>query len=335
MNLIKHKIMMNMTNEQKTMLLVKIPYINMFKLSSIYEKKINLIGGNLSELYKNTYNKEYNNETGKYNIKINGNQYYYNVERYSFFDNNGVEDKKYKYIDLITIKNTQEIKPHLISGAPQKIDNDFLGCKYKNNIHCGSIAIETKNNNASITSLGNDTKCLLSGDNKTEFKYGDILFQIMINICKKENVKKIVLTDNSYRQCGNTDLSLDYLKTLTHGFPHYHKYGFKYKYDHDNQILKENYKHFLTSPTINANKILSLLKEKKIDNKIINKIKKLFEIYKKENNNNEISVRKFVKFYTNDLKDIERCNFIKKIYIDLYTLTGYKPYLTKDYVLYL
>lgn len=297
-----------MTNEQKTMLLVKIPYINMFRLSSTYEKKINLIGGDITELY----NKEYNNGTGKYNIKINGNQYYYNVERYSFFDNNGVEDKKYKYIDLITIKN-----------------------KYKNNIHCGSIAIETKNNNASITSLGNDTKCLLSPDNKTEFKYGDILFQIMINICKKENVKKIVLTDNSYRQCGNTDLSLDYLKTLTQGFPHYHKYGFKYKYEPDNQILKENYKHFLTSPTINANKILSLLKEKKIDNTTINKIKKLFEIYKKENNNDDISVRKFVKFYTNNLKDIERCDFIKKIYIDLYTLAGYKPYLTKDYVLYL
>jgi len=45
----------------------------MFKLSFIYENKIKLIGGNF-----NDYNKEYNNETGKFNITINNNQYYYN-----------------------------------------------------------------------------------------------------------------------------------------------------------------------------------------------------------------------------------------------------------------
>ena len=32
MNSIKHKIMKNMTNEQKTLFLLKIPYINLFKL---------------------------------------------------------------------------------------------------------------------------------------------------------------------------------------------------------------------------------------------------------------------------------------------------------------
>ena len=296
-----------MTNEQKTILLLKIPHINMFKLLSKYENKIKLIGGN-----SNNYNEEYNNKTGKFNISINNNQYYYNVERYSFFNEKGIEDKKYKFIDLITIKD-----------------------KYKNNIHCGSIAINTKRQKATITSLGNSTKCLLSPDNKTEFKYGDILFQIMLNICKKENVKKIELTDNSYRQCGDVNLSLDYLKTMTHGFTHYYKYGFKFKYEPDNEILKKNHEHFLTTPTIKSNKILELLEEKKIDNKTINKIKKLFEIYKKENNNNDISVRKFVKLYTNDLTNKEQCKFIEKIYIDLYTLAGYKPYFTKDYVLIL
>lgn len=125
MNTIKHKIMANMTNEQKTMLLVKIPYINMFKLSFIYENKIKLIGGNF-----NDYNKEYNNETGKFNITINNNQYYYNVERYSFYNEKGIEDKQFKFINLITIKD-----------------------KYKNNIHCGSIAIDTETKIASIYSF--------------------------------------------------------------------------------------------------------------------------------------------------------------------------------------
>ena len=181
--------------------------------------------------------------------------------------------------------------------------------------------------------MGNSPKCLLLPDNKTKIKYGDVLFQIMLNICEKENIKKIELTDNSYRLCGDVNLSLDYLKTLTHGFTHYYKYGFKYKYEPDNKILKENHKHFLTTPTIKSKEILSLLKEKKISSKIIDKIIKLFEIYKKENNSDDISVRKFVKFHTHDLTDIERCKFIEKIYIDLYKLTGYKIYSTKDYIL--
>ena len=198
-----------------------------------YENKIKLVGGEPKD-----YNK-------KYNIILNGNQYYYNVERYSYVDEKDVKDDRFTFIDLITIKD-----------------------KYKNNIHCGSIAIDTKTKKAIITSLGNSPKCLISNGN-VEFKYGDILFQIMINICKKENVRQIELTDNSYRQCcspsldgnlatlGNLNLSLDFLKTMTHCFTHYYKYGFKYKYEPGNQILKENNEHFLTAPTIKANQILN------------------------------------------------------------------------------
>jgi len=181
MNSTKHKIMKDMTDEQKTMLFVKIPYINMFKLTLNYENKIKLVCGEPKD-----YNKKYNNEAGKYNIILNGNQYYYNVQRYSYVDEKDVKDDRFTFIDLITIKD-----------------------KYKNNIHCGSIAIDTKTKKATITSLGNSPKCLISNGN-VEFKYGDVLFQIMINICKKENVRQIDLTDNSYRQCGNVNLSLDF-----------------------------------------------------------------------------------------------------------------------------
>lgn len=108
MNTIKHKIMTNMTNDQKTMLLLKIPYINNFKLLSIYENKIKFIDNNLLLTFKggntNNYDKEYNNDTGKYNIIINNNQYYYNVEQYSFYDEKCIEDKQFKFINLITTK---------------------------------------------------------------------------------------------------------------------------------------------------------------------------------------------------------------------------------------
>jgi O-phosphoseryl-tRNA(Cys) synthetase len=66
---------------------------------------------------------------------------------------------------------------------------------------------------------------------------------------------------------------------------------------------------------------LNLLKEKKIDDERIEKIKKLFELYKKKNNNDDISVKQFVKLLVCDLTNIELCKFIEKIYIDLYKLT--------------
>lgn len=81
------------------------------------------------------------------------------------------------------------------------------------------------------------------------------------------------------------------------------------------------------------NVILKLLKDKKIDNDKIERIKKIIEKYKKENNNDNIHIKLFVKLQTYDLTNVERYKFIEKIYIDLYTLAGYKPYLTKSYVL--
>ena len=353
MNSIKHIIMENMTNEQRTLLLLKIPYINLFKLQKIYKKNINLIDGSSVWLqtgsasnpkekidYDKEYNKEYDNNTGKFNIEIDKNKYYYRVERYSTCspskDGNLAmrgegtkhEDKEYKFIDFITIKD-----------------------KYKGLVDCGSISIDIKNKTATITSLGNgpfskfiknfdglqkknivfflgSPKCLKSKNN-VEFKYGDILYQIMLYICKKEKLKKIELTDNSNRKCGDIDLSLDYLKTLTHGFPHYHKYGFKFKYDEDNETLKENYNNYQNDPKITKNKLLSLLKKKKVDEKTIESINKVLDKLP----NNEISIKKFVKLYTLDLINKENCDLIHKIYIELYKEAGYKFYSTKDYVL--
>lgn len=48
---IKHKIMKNMTNEQKTLFLLKIPYINLFKLYKTYKQNINLIGFYIISIY--------------------------------------------------------------------------------------------------------------------------------------------------------------------------------------------------------------------------------------------------------------------------------------------
>jgi hypothetical protein len=310
MNSIKHRIMENMTNEQKTLFLLKIPYINLFKLSKTYERNIILRGGNPKDKkvkidYDKEYNKEYDNNTGKFNIEIDNNKFYYRVERYSTNEGTEYEDKEYKFIDFITIKD-----------------------KYKGLIDCGSISINIKNKIATITSLDSDSKCLKS-KNDVDFKYGDILYQIMLYISKKEKIKRIELTDNSNRKCGDIDLSLDYLKTLTHGFPHYHKYGFKFKYDEDNETLIENYKKYQNDPKITKKKLLSLLKKKNVDEKTIESINKILDKLP----NDEISIKKFVKLYTLNLLNKENCDMIHKIYIELYKEAGYKFYSTKEFYL--
>ena len=121
MNSIKHRIMKNMTNEQKTLFLLKIPYIDLFKLSKTYERNIILRGGNPKDKkvkidYDKEYNKEYYNNNGKFNIEIDNNKFYYRVERYSTNEGTEYEDKEYKFIDFITIKD-----------------------KYKGLVDCGSI----------------------------------------------------------------------------------------------------------------------------------------------------------------------------------------------------
>lgn len=119
------------------------------------------------------------------------------------------------------------------------------------------------------------------------------------------------------------------MKTLTHGFPHYHKYGFKFKYEKDNEILKENYNNYQNNPKITKSKLLLLLKKNNVNEKSIETVTKVFNKLK----NNEISIQKFVKLYTLDLTNKENCDLIYKIYIELYKEAGYKLYYTKDYIL--
>lgn len=309
--------MKHMTNNQKTLFLLKIPNINSFKLNSIYKKNINLVGGNLKynknghidwdKEFKNKYNKN----SGKFNIVIDDNKYYYKVERYSSNENEINEDTEFKFIDLITIED-----------------------EYENNIDCGNIVIDIKNNTASITSLGSNTKCIKSKNN-IKFKYGDILFQIMLYICKKENIKQIEITDNAYIQCGSIRLNLNCLKTLTHGYPHYHKYGFIYKNKKDNKILEKNKQIFTSEPKINKNQLVLLIKNNFDKKNIIETVINILNKYEKKYNNNVIPIQKFVKLLSLDLNNTNFCELLESIYMDLFEIAGYSKYFTQDFVLVL
>jgi hypothetical protein len=62
--------MKNMTDEQKTSFLLKIPNINEYKLLSSNNKKLILKGGNDMKEYNNIYNKKSENFYYKYNFKF-------------------------------------------------------------------------------------------------------------------------------------------------------------------------------------------------------------------------------------------------------------------------
>ena len=299
MSILREKLIKILNSEERINLMNMKISLNNYKYE--YKKDRNIIfalrGGN--NKYKE-YDKNYDNKTGKYNIIIDDNKYYYRVERYS-------GDEDFRIIDIISIKD-----------------------EYKNNIDCGSIQIDKKQRIATIISLGNSNKCIKSDNKKVKFKYGDIIFQIMMNICKKENLRKIELSDNSNINCSGYSLILNYIKTMTHGIPHYYKYGFKFKLENDNKILNNNYKNYMKDPKINKNDLLEIIKNKGSVN-IINHLYKVINKLSKE----EISIKKFILLLTQDLENREYCELTNNIYITLYEYGGYKPYYSKSYELLL
>ena len=119
----------------------------------------------------------------------------------------------------------------------------------------------------------------------------------MIEICKKKNIKKILLSDNSIKKIDKYILDMKIYYTMINGYPWYVQFGFKNI--SDNEILKENY---------------LILKGKKVkdfkENVFINK--KFIEL-SKENLN--MSIKKFIKLLS---------QYDINIFTDIYKKMYYK-----------
>jgi len=72
--------------------------------------------------------------------------------------------------------------------------------------------------------------------------HGKIIVKLMIAICRKYGVKKIMLADNSRITINKYDLDLKLFYTMTHGYPWYVQFGFKNEDPDDYLIIKHNYK---------------------------------------------------------------------------------------------
>ena len=226
--------------------------------------------------------------------------------------------------ECILCKDTQEIKPSLISGAHQKIiNNNFLGCE------------------------------------KHKFKSGDILMQIILELVKNDtqfsHINKIELADSSQKKCYDIGLKLIYLRTMTHGIPYYAKFGFRpvLKTDYED-VFVYNRNNFKLNKTMKRDELLNIIKNKKK-----NMSNETYEIYKKyirqhildeENLNPVIFLSQTIKIVDNSMSEnknnkikiIEEkkelsalCDFISNIYIDIYKFLGYKIYEKNLWVVHL
>jgi hypothetical protein len=109
------------------------------------------------------------------------------------------------------------------------------------------------------------------GDGKKINKIGTKLMRIVLNICKKYGIKKLMLEDNSFIYCEDIKINLKVSHTLIRGKPWYAKIGFIPTNNTTSKYIKYNekvMKRTLTSD-FNFNKLFS-----KIDNRNKRKILK-------------------------------------------------------------
>ena len=209
---------------------------------------------------------------------------------------------------------------------------------------------DSKNTVLRIDGIKTFDECILCKDKKHKFKSGDILMQIILELVKNNSefshIDKIELADASQKKCYDISLKLIYLRTMTHGIPYYAKYGFR-------PILKTDYKdvfvynrnNFKLNKTMTRDEILSIIKKNKIDinestyksyNKYIKK-----HIFNNKNINPVIFISQTIKIVDNSISEnknnsikiiddkdelVGLCDFIRKIYIDIYNFLGYKNY---------
>jgi hypothetical protein len=165
---------------------------------------------------------------------------------------------------------------------------------------CAVILINKNTKEANIQSVANYNDCIICSDDKIKYKVGDILMQIMLYQCKKFNIKKVSLEDNSKKYFTGASIELIYFRTMTQGLPYYVKFGFKSLYSQ--LIIRSNNYNFKTDPKLLKDTIIDLFKNT-VD---ISKNKTLYKIFTKtlEKFNDEISIKKYLNYLFN-LAEIE------------------------------
>jgi hypothetical protein len=201
-----------------------------------------------------------------------------------------------------------------------QINDEYYYILYsKDEFDCVSIIIDKENKVGEIHGIGNYKSCLAD----TNVNIGSKLLKITIELFKQNKnyfeINKIILTDNSIKQCGKENIKLAHMLILLTGNTWYGKYGFRpinnnnYEY---NKILNEKYNNnqlIIDNITIKQANILYYIKMTN-DATIIFASQKIFET--NENLLLKDFLKKFLRNYDNT------CYFFSLFYEQLYSDLG-------------
>ena len=303
------KIYLSLNDYEKTKI-NKLNKLDKYKKISEIKKKIQIFKFYGGDVISNTYNKNKIEELNKEIVIIDNNEYFYNIGGYSSFG-----DNENMIIDIVSIKKKDYN------------NNDYI---------CGSIQIDKNTLIATIIGLGNEYKCVKLKNGNDVYKNGDIVFQIMLDICKKENIKQINLTDNSYKKCGDIEINLNVLKIMTYGKTHYMKYGFKFKKKSELTKYEYNKKIFDLDPKVNKIDLINLIRSSKTNIETKQYIIGVLHMSKSL----DISIKYFLLLLMSkknpnneNLEDKNYCQLIYDIYDSLFEIGNYKMHVNNDYYL--
>ena len=207
---------------------------------------------------------------------------------------------------------------HIYISSPVNIDN-----------RCAVMFIDGDTNIAHLNSLNVHDNCIVEKvitdpvgmELTVKKRIGTKLIRIMVQICEKEKVKRIELTDNSYVTCdGGGTMQLKYLHTLTQGVPWYYKFGFVPIDDKNKEIMEYNYNKMRNYVTNELN-IKDILKNSvNIRVEEIPKAREIIRIF--DDNRNE----KLYDTIQKVTKNSRYCNVFSKIFEEVYCGLKLKKY---------
>lgn len=216
-----------------------------------------------------------------------------------------INDKKY-YVDIE--------KSLIEDDKKDEYQLSFLSLNNSNTTY-GIILINVNTKEAIIQDVGNLEYCVVDDENKDIKKKGFIIMNIMIDLCKKNNISNIKLADNSYHICKNVKIQLIYARTLTHGLPYYSKFGFMPINEKNVKVMKNNYKIMKKIKDFNLLKFIP-----KND-----KYCELIKIIKKNKNKNLKNLLKYILD--------KNCMLFYEIHMDIYKKLKLDMYIDKMFQL--
>jgi hypothetical protein len=219
------------------------------------------------------------------------------------------------------LKITYEDNEYIFEEA---MDKNYYVLWSKDEIECSTVVIDKENGYAEVHNISNYEACLAT----TNTNIGSTLLRITIAMLKKYkdklNVKKIVLTDNSVKKCGNKNITLSTMMILLTGDTWYGKYGFRPR---EERFIKKynNNKTIINSIKLEDIDLIKYLNKTELSKDIIKISKKFIKDHPKM----------LLKDYlTKFIKDFDKtCEYFYNFYEDLFDDLGLYDFRGRTFIL--